>query len=254
MGHDNSRLILDALEEFDVDIAVFAEHDGVDWPSFKSTSPYHVESGLGGCKKLLLLSKVSWNISIAQEQNRYAIYNVSSPFSQKKYVLCAAHLEDRFTTDSIRRVMTIGRLVNDIQNLEECCKTKKSIILGDFNANPYDTEMLATNAFNSVLFKALIKQKEFTVVNKERFRRLYNPILDYISEDSHMYGSIYNTNKSDSPIWHCFDQVLVTKELVDCIQNVSYLRMISNTSLMANVKPNKCISDHLPLLVVISEE
>lgn len=252
--HDNSALILKALTEHNVDIAVFAEHSGVDWKAVAKKSGYQFEPGLGGCNKIVLLHRTIWTISVKQEQNRYILYEISSTESSNHFVLCATHLQDRFTTDTVKRIMTIGRMINDLQNAEETCKTKESIIIGDLNSNPYDPELLGTNAFNAVLFKDVINAQEYISFEQKRFRRLYNPIIHYISEDTKMYGSIYNTNSSNSPIWHCFDQILVTKPLINSIQNLAYLKEIGSTTLMAQRKPKESISDHLPLLVTFSEE
>jgi hypothetical protein len=119
------------------------------------------------------------------------------------------------------------------------------------NANPYDDELLQMNAFNAVLFKDVIRKSETRKVGEEIYRRFYNPILNFISEDTKTYGSFYYTGGSSAPVWNCLDQVLLSKALVDEIAALKYLRSINGKSLMTTVKPKESISDHLPLLVEI---
>ena len=144
--------------------------------------------------------------------------------------------------------------MNDIKNLETSFKCNRTVIIGDFNANPYDDELLAMSAFNSVLFKDEILRSGSRTVDGITYRRFYNPILHYISEDSKMYGSFYHAQGSSTPIWHCLDQVLVSKSLANNVTNMKYIKTIGGTNLITRIRPNSKISDHLPLVVTITEE
>ncbi len=108
------------------------------------------------------------------------------------------------------------------------------------------------NSFNAVLFKEVIKKSETRVVDGISYRRFYNPTIDFISESTKNYGSFYYTGGSSTPVWHCIDQVLVSKNLVDNIIDFKYLKSIKKRSLLKAVKPNNEISDHLPLFVEIN--
>lgn len=251
-GNDILEYIKECVLEYDIDIAVFSEYTSVDFESLecKLEKEYRYIPNMGGCKKVALFVKSSIEVAVKREQARYALYSVE--YNNKNYILAAIHLQDRWTTDTQVRIMTIGRLVNDIKNLEESEHCKNTIIIGDFNANPFDDELLQVNAFNAVLYKDIINSSETKKVGEERFRRFYNPIIHFLSEDTKMYGSHYNTNKSNSPIWHCLDQVLVSKKLVESVNELKYIRNIGSKSLLNRKKPNASISDHLPLYVQIT--
>lgn len=145
--------------------------------------------------------------------------------------------------------------MQDIKKNEENLEIENTIVIGDFNANPYDKELLYKNAFNAVLFKSIIKENEFTNPKGDRIKRFYNPIIHYLSEDTKMYGSHYydNSDKQETPYWHCLDQVLVRKSLVDLLKEVRYIKVIDGMNLIKGLRPKKSISDHLPLLVNILE-
>lgn len=245
-------LIKQCLLENNISIAVFSEHSGVDFVSLqKEMHPnYKYIEGMGGCEKVALFVSSSAQVAVKREQSRYALYEVS--YCNTNYIIVGIHLQDRRSSDTAVRIETIGRLMNDIKNLEQSTKCKNTIIIGDFNANPYDAELLQMNAFHAVLFKDLIRKSETRTVDGVAYRRLYNPILHFLSEDTKNYGSFYYSIGSGTPIWHCLDQVLVSRPLIDSIVSLRYVRMIGEISLIKATCPNKDISDHLPLFVQFS--
>ncbi len=243
-----SRYISQCLMENDVDIAVFAEHSQVDFHSLEQNSGgmYQFVEGLGGCEKIALFVKTGVRVTIRRESTRYAIYYIR--YLDQDYILVGVHLQDRMSADVNQRIAEISRLKNDAQNLEDTSKCKNTIIIGDFNANPYDPELLQMNAFHAVLYKEVIRRSETRTVDAKVYKRLYNPILLSLSEENKKYGSFYYTKGSSTPIWNCYDQILVSKPLIDKIIEVDYLKRIGQTTLLLQVAPNHEISDHLPLL------
>lgn len=94
----------------------------------------------------------------------------------------------------------------------------------------------------------LIQNKSEIVYQRRKFRLLYNPTLNHISETNHQYGSFYYTGDSKSLYWYCYDQILMTRDLVDKFQGMEYCQSINGKSLLKKISPNKAISDHLPLV------
>lgn len=252
-GNKIEKYIINCLQENEIDIAIFAEFKGIDFEYLidKLDNSYYHPIDFGGCEKITLIARRSISIEIKQEQDRYTIYKANC--NGDDFILTGVHMPDRMSSDVYARIAKAGRIVNDIKNLEISSKCKKTIIIGDFNANPYDDEMLAMNSFNAVLFKDEILRAETKSVGGVSYRRFFNPILHFISEDTKLYGSFYYLNGSTSPIWHCLDQVLVSRSLADCVSNIEYLKEIKNISLLKRVKPNAEISDHLPLVVTLEE-
>lgn len=68
-----------------------------------------------------------------------------------------------------------------------------------------------------------------------------------------MYGSFYYDQDYNTSYWHCLDQVLVRKDLVDSVRHLEYIKRIDTNNLLKNSIPNSKISDHLPLLVKLEE-
>lgn len=198
-------------------------------------------------KKLLWICKNSISTTVKREQDRYTLY--ISTINGISYNIVGLHLPANPFSDSNDRKEIIRELVQDIIELENKQKCRNTIVIGDFNCNPFDEEIIQKDAFNAVLFKSLIKKQETVRHNNRTKRRFFNPILHYISEDSKTYGSYYYSAGNAILYWNCFDQILVRRELIENIESLRYLKSIKGKSLMVEVKPNDRISDHLPLLV-----
>ena len=117
------------------------------------------------------------------------------------------------------------------------------------NASPFDSELIDKDGFNAVLYREIIENKSKVKFKGKYFRLLYNPVIDHISENNKQYGSFYRSDGIDSLYWYCFDQVLITRELVPNFKVMEYCRSTGGKFLISKTCPNSKISDHLPLIV-----
>lgn len=263
--------IINCIQENDIDIAVFAEYKEKDTKTTRGKENIDrdaIENGLDnlyewitgiepdGAVTLLARKSLGEVVKIAQDdRKRFSLYKIDTPIDS--YLLAAVHLEDRQSDPlSLEREATIGRLMEKISDNEKDLSLYSTIVIGDFNANPYDKELTYMGNMNAVLFKSIINASEFTRPTKEKIRRFYNPIVHYLSEDTEMYGSHHfnHPEKYPTSYWCCYDQVLVRKNLMDSITDVQYLKNIRNDTLLKTTNtPQTNISDHLPLLVQFEE-
>lgn len=246
--------IVECLVENNIDIAIFAEYRAIDIVKIEKDlgRMYAYVKGLQKDTKIMIIAKTTLEVTVIQQQNRYSLCYVKNAIQE--YLLVGIHLEDRRNSEVADRInKTIKPLVNDIELAEKLFECDNTIVIGDFNAEPYSEELLSKYSFNAVLFKAIIEKSEFTNPKSLPRKRFYNPILHYISEDTEMYGSFYYEDGHMTSYWYCLDQVLVRKNLVDMIKHVEYVKKIGNTNLLKKNVPDKNISDHLPLLIKLQE-
>ena len=246
-------IALRCMREHDVDIAVFAEWQGLGLAGVAEASQGEyciVENG--GCDKVRFLVRKSVGFELRCEQSRYSI-SLASCYGAS-YLIAGLHLQTRLYGDSGARINLASRIMADVAEEANATGCGNVVVIGDFNANPYDLELIQPDAFNAVLFKDVINAQDTCSFAGVEYRRLYNPAIDFLSEDGKTYGSYYWTSSEKaSTVWHCLDQVLVSASLVDRVADLRYLREIDGASLMNRVKPNGNISDHLPLLVKIAD-
>jgi len=245
--------IVECIAENDIDIAIFSEFEKIDFSSIENElgKMYKRISGVQADKKVSMIARQNISVTVHQQQNRYTLYSIKTGI--KDYILAAVHLEDRRNYAFADRKASIQRLVGDVESTEDLLNCSNTIVIGDFNANPYDEELTSIYTFNAVLFKSVIERGEFTNHNTFKRKRFYNPILHYISEDTEMYGSFYHDQEHMTSYWYCLDQVLVRKSLINNVINIKYLKKINSQKLLGRIRPNKSISDHLPLVVCLQE-
>lgn len=249
----NEKWVAEALKENDIDIAVFAEYAGTSFPKVKNLleGNYQYHDGYGGCEKISLVAKTCISVQIRREQNRYTIYSCTG--DEGSYIIAGVHLPAPPTASSSDRKDIIRDLVLDVCEQENTAKNRRTIVIGDFNCNPFDEEIIEKSAMNAVLFKKLIDSQEVITHQGKKYRRFYNPTIHYLSESTHTYGSIYCASGNAQIYWNSFDQVMVRKEISDTLKNVMYLTSINGKSLIKDIRPNDSISDHLPLLAVFEK-
>lgn len=250
--NENSKHIRNLLLENDIDIAIFAEYKGLNLSKLKKDNPeYHVADNIDGCNRLLFVYKNGIKYTIRQEQYYYAIH--SFIVNNNHYIIVGLHLPSNMHSKADDRKEEISYIIDDVKNEEKKQKTSKTLIIGDFNANPFDSELILKNMFNAVLYKEIIRKQEVVTHKRRKYKRFYNPMINYITEVNQHYGTYYYANGIDALNWNCYDQVLVRKELIDNLSDVRFCKSIDKCNLITkNGMPNKRISDHLPLIIEVS--
>ena len=167
------------------------------------------------------------------------------------YNLVALHLVDRGSEpDPNARHHDATMMMAELLRREKQSGCENSIVIGDFNSDPFEAPLVAKDAFNATLFD-VINSHPVRRRYDEEFRMMYNPVVHYLSEETKCYGSFYWGKGFSDLYWHCYDQALVSPSLADRVRDFRYLRAIDEESLLAGVKPKATISDHLPLLLTI---
>ena len=249
MGRNNNAgLALECMRSLEVGVAAFAECDcAVFSDSLLGDAGYRM-LGLGGCDKIKVLAADSIGVVGCYEESRFSVFVLDS--DEACFVFAAAHLTDRQSSSCPgRRIKEIGSMMGVVHGFETSYDIGKTIVIGDFNSNPYDEELLQPDAFNAVLFKGCLRSKTSRTWAGDTYPCLYNPTIHWLSEDTGNYGSFYYSSDDVGPMWNCFDQALVSPSLMDAVRGYRYLRKIGDTELIAKIAPKKGISDHLPLLL-----
>lgn len=203
----------------------------------------------------MLILKKTIKFEINRGQAKYLIIKITHVQNIKllsPMIIVGLHL-DAMNSGSEKRRAQAEQIMMDLVEEERAFNTNNSLIIGDFNANPFDIVLLGHNYFNSVLFRELIENNEFVKWNCRCYRRFYNPSFDYLSEKNKQYGSFYYDDPNYPLYWNCLDQVLVRKTLIESLKNVEYIKQVGSTFLLTTkgkINKNK-LSDHLPLFVRI---
>ena len=168
-------------------------------------------------------------------------------------IVAGVHLPSKINLDDGDHALLCGELSRDLADQEDKAGHTRTILLGDFNMNPFDDGVARSRGLNAVMTKAIASRGSRTVQGKER-RFFYNPMWNHFGESGpNPPGTHYY---KDSPhLWNMYDQVLVRPALLDrfveaelkVLTNIGGLRLLDRHGL----PDATAASDHLPLLFAL---
>lgn len=245
-------LIYAAIQLNDVDVAAFAEVDQLDFQRLAELLDDHyqtVETIDGKVKTSMLVKRtIRWQEASAVVNNLTCTLNLDDiPVN-----ISVVHLPDK-RNDPLghHRERTIQQLVSELNTIKKLHPGSVNMLLGDFNCNPFDPEMVKLNSLNSTFFKEVAMRLKVRNSDGSAFPIMYNPALEFLSESNSNQGSFYWSSGDCTYYWHSLDQIVVDWQLADCIVDCRYLHQIGDTKLIVRSQPCSKYSDHLTLLVTM---
>ncbi|WP_281232873.1 hypothetical protein [Flavobacterium gelatinilyticum] len=244
------------VKNHDIDILILAENPAS--PSEillklnESSSDYYPNHPSSFCAKIKIYTKFHYNfISPIEESHRLTARKLSLP-TISDINLVGLHLGDKgnFSSESQSEMAT--QLREQIILLEKNSGHSKTIIIGDFNMNPFELGMIKANGFHGTMSQKIAKQKKRKVQYID-YDYFYNPMWGLFGDLSRKTNGTYFYRRAElvNLEWNIFDQVLIRPSLIDNFEKKS-LEIITNDGtkdlITRNGIPNKNLySDHLPI-------
>ncbi|WP_375320660.1 hypothetical protein [Aliivibrio logei] len=244
--------VLELIQEQEPTIVAFSEGCGINITdlinSLKSDFNKNYEYiDTPGCDKIKVLKVSGLNISLMNQNKDYSL--MSYIYNNDTYLLGFVHLPSKLHQTEEQQRRACERLYKQI-NLEEVTNDiSKSIIIGDFNVNPFESPMLsfsglaATNGIDCSLRDSIVSDGE----TKKLF---FNPMWTLYGQYKDRPGSHrYVKTGVSVASWHFLDQVIIRPLLIEHF-DFNELKFISKTSNYSFVNRNgtPSTSDHLPLV------
>lgn len=171
---------------------------------------------------------------------------------QKEEILIGAlHMKSKLYINSpLDQLSHVQQLMGIIKDAEKRTGHTRTILLGDFNMDPFEANVAHSVGFNAVMSREIARQKTRTQEGGE-YAFFYNPMWSLLGDNSPgPPGTYYYSNSAY--YWHTFDQVLIRPALVDCLgsQPVKILDSDGERSLLTRngLTSKATMSDHLPLV------
>ena len=205
-----------------------------------------------GCERIKILGNIK-NVEPGLQTDHYSIQIINN-----EIIICGIHLNSQiFSQNKEYREILIERLINDIESTEKEFDLKDTVIVGDFNLNPYDDSCIDARFFHSIPIYEEAKRTKRVVSGRE-FSMFYNPMWNFLGDERKPYGTYYYAGSGvRNTYWNIYDQVIIRPSLKRKFPNES-LKIITETKtkylLDANGHPDKNISDHLPIIFEILED
>ena len=253
-------LIMDLIEENNIDILVLAEYDNdIDHLckslNFHSTQFKTLPCTNWGCDKIKGLYSSRYSHDPLMAVSRYYISSFYTTYF--KVIIGMIHAPSNMYRSDADRIPLFSQFYSDILKQELETKTYNTVILGDFNSNPFERSILGADSLHAIPYKEETV-KPTRKVDGKSYRKFYNPSWKLLSPDTPPYGTYYY-NKSSylNYYWNVYDQVIIRPELINSFvdNSLRIITQIKDKSLLSNnYKPNEDYSDHLPIVFEIKEE
>ncbi len=255
-----SSYIVDACVENSINVLILAEHKNIDISylirKLRDNNLFFKVEKIDPHSRILLMHNTNNQINILKESKYYSVFNIKD--NDERYLIFALHLPSKYAQERSDLNMYTSQIVREFAQLEEERKTEKSLVVGDFNMNPFDDGMVSSLGFNAVMCPTIANKRSRKVLFENR-KFYYNPMWHLMGNDSNTCkGTFYYPNATKSYYWYTYDQVIIRPDLINKfdINDLKILNVINKNSLVnkSNLPDKISISDHLPIKFKIKLE
>lgn len=136
------------------------------------------------------------------------------------------------------------------REIDRHCGRSSLVMLGDFNANPFDAEVCGSAGLFAVRDRGEARDEwaSALVAIGQTQRPLYNPMWSLLPENAGRPAGTNVYDRAEMLHWRLYDQILVSPDLIDTIREPpEILPEVAGQWLLTDAgNIDKTISDHLP--------
>ena len=130
---------------------------------------------------------------------------------------------------------------------------RRTVLVGDFNLNPFDDGMAKARGFFGVMSRAVAAREQQRLKFND-YPLFYSPMWSRLGDLSPgPPGTFFRRRTSHLEYyWHTYDQVLIRPVLLDAFDpaNFEVLERVGSVELLEDGVPNgEVLSDHLPVFI-----
>ena len=249
-----SQLVADLCYESRADITIIAEAgDEVDeLVRAMSTErrPARIVPAPDGQRLAVFCNCPEIQLEPLRECKYYSIQAMSAP-DWEETLLAAVHLPSKLYMSEASQGFQAVELARDIEAVEDMQGHRRTVVIGDFNMNPFEDGMVAAGAMHAVSSAGVAKDASRTVAGRE-YPYFYNPSWKTLGEKAEGVCGTYFSRRAENVcyFWNAFDQLLIRPDLLHYfeVDNFAVVTEIGSRSLITDAGiPDQAISDHLPI-------
>jgi endonuclease/exonuclease/phosphatase family metal-dependent hydrolase len=255
-GKPLADLIADLADAHDVDLVILAESritvpDLLRALNRQPTASFHFCAGLSDAITIYS-SFSSAFVTPIFESERVSIRRLTLP-ARSELLLATVHFPSKLHWSNDSQAFECAELASRIALEEDKVGHRRTVLVGDFNMDPYEPGMAASVGLNAVMSRRIAARDVRTVQGRD-YRLFYNPMWGHFGDarsstaGSYYYDSAQHVNY----FWHMFDQVLIRPELAERFDS-SHVKIVTSLADRSLVRPDgrpdaATCSDHLPVI------
>jgi hypothetical protein len=185
--------------------------------------------------------------------DRVDFWQLRPPRGATEILLTAVHGPDRVHYDDDRRELFFDRVVSTVRWAEGRIGHRRTVIVGDFNANPFERSVGGIRGLHAIGVTD-INGRNYRTVMDLRYDFFYNPMWACYGGGRNSPPATYYYNGSDvhEVFWHMLDQVVLRPEVLSQFpeHRLRILRWAGPQDLLtpSGLPDERNGSDHLPIL------
>lgn len=250
-----NRILCSLIVEYNINIVILAEYESNSEELIRILSQNGTlvhQYVVIGCDRIKLFGTLSMEDVEPSRANSYCTMQKI----KDELLLCAVHMPSKLRITPRTQDGVFSNVIHEIEIAEEECDIANTIIVGDFNQNPYEGGCLGAQGFHGIPIADETKRLKRKIFDVD-YKMFYNPMWNLLGDFNFPPGTYYyNTGEEINEFWHIFDQVLIRPSLRERFidESLKIVTEPSSFNLMNKRKhPNKDISDHLPIVFEIKE-
>ena len=259
-----SDLLVDFVSEYEIDILLLAEAEPQTVLDFitkeniinPSRKYYHIFDS-----KVTVLSSYDPNIFESKHHlvnsPRWNSYLIDIP-TIIKLNLITVHFHSKVNWSEDSLALECVNLARDIEIVEEDSGIFETLIIGDFNMNPYESGLVAANGLHALPdLNHISKNPSGRKIDGVNYKYFYNPMWNFFGDSEKPFGTHYYREPGHvSREWNIYDQVIYRAGLSKFVMNdgVKIIHQINTENLITALnRPDRdSYSDHLPILIKLT--
>lgn len=190
------------------------------------------------------------------ETGRLTIRRLMLPL-KTEILLAAVHLPSKLYWTGESQGFECTELARNIREVEDQVGHARTVLVGDFNLNPFEEGIYAAAGLNAVMTREVATRGTRTVQERP-YPFFYNPMWGHFGDRTEGPPGTYYYDRAEHAtlFWNMFDQLLLRPELLSLFQD-SGLRILDKSGdvslLSAKGLPHATVaSDHLPILFALN--
>jgi len=215
------------------------------------TGDYHLTDGK--CDEVVIYTRFSREFTVPMhESGRYTIRAISLP-ARDQILLAATHLPSKLFIEEHGQTLECVGLAEAIRATERRAGHSRTVLVGDFNMNPFEAGISAAMGLHGVMAREVARRGMRTVQGAS-YPFFYNPMWGHFGDASKGPPGTYYYERADHNVffWNIFDQVLIRPSILDAFDNENLMVLTDDGSdffLSERGRPDRrTASDHLPMV------
>lgn len=252
-------IISELLSENDVDVCILAEfpENKQDDIIYKIDDLYVLHKPIrDSLNRVEYIHKKNISLTSLDDTNqRGSAKKIATSIVDINLIGC--HLPSKYSNDPTQQKYEAIEF-NDFVKSVESHSNNNTLIVGDFNMNPFEEGMVSVYGFNSVMDRKIAyRNNGMKRYSKTLYPYFYNPMWRFMGDfpENIPNGTYFYDKKYPVPYyWHILDQVLIRPSLIKYFDDnsLSIMSKSKKYKFFKKGKIDKSISDHLPIYFTLN--